>query len=42
MALMQNYMEMYKMGLIDQVEVLKKSELVDIDGVLEVLVKCNN
>ena len=35
MALMQNYMEMYKMGLIDQVEVLKKSELVDIDGVLE-------
>ena len=35
MALLNNYMEMYKMGLIDQVEVLKKSELVDIDGVLE-------
>jgi len=28
-------MDMYKMGLIDQVEVLKKSELVDVDGVLE-------
>ena len=35
MALLNNYMEMYKMGLIDQVEVLKKSELVDIEGVLE-------
>jgi hypothetical protein len=35
MALLNNYMDMYKMGLIDQVEVLKKSELVDVDGVLE-------
>ena len=35
MALLNNYMEMYKMGLIDQTEVLKKSELVDVDGVLE-------
>ena len=35
MALLNNYMEMYKMGLIDQVEVLKKSEIVDIEGVLE-------
>ena len=26
---------MYQAGLIDQVEVLKKSELVDIEGVLE-------
>ena len=34
MALLNTYMEMYKMGLIDQTEVLKKSELVDIDGVL--------
>lgn len=35
MALLNTYMEMYKMGLIDQTEVLKKSELVDLDGVLE-------
>tara|TARA_R100000234_G_C4954915_1_gene159078 strand:- start:538 stop:900 length:363 start_codon:yes stop_codon:yes gene_type:complete len=28
-------MEMFKMGLIDQTEVLKKSELVDVEGVLE-------
>jgi hypothetical protein len=35
MALLNNYMDMYKMGLIDQVEVLKKSELVDVDGVME-------
>jgi len=35
MALLNNYMEMYKLGLIDQVEVLKKSELVDLEGVLE-------
>ena len=34
MALLNTYMEMYKMGLIDQVEVLKKSEVVDIEGVL--------
>ena len=34
MALLNTYMEMYKMGLIDQVEVLKKSELVDIEGVM--------
>ena len=35
MALLNTYMEMYKMGLIDQTEVLKKSELVDLDGVME-------
>ena len=35
MALLNNYMEMFKLGLIDQVEVLKKSELVDLEGVLE-------
>ena len=35
MALQQNYIEMFKMGLIDQVEVLKKTELVDVEGVLE-------
>lgn len=29
------YMELYKMGLIDQVEVLKKTEIVDTEGVLE-------
>ena len=34
MALLNTYMEMYKMGLIDQTEVLKKSELVDVDGVM--------
>ena len=28
-------MEMFKMGLIDQTEVLKKSELVDVEGVLQ-------
>jgi hypothetical protein len=28
-------MQMYQMGLIDQTEVLKKSELVDLDGVME-------
>jgi len=35
MALLNTYMEMYKMGLIDQTEVLKKSELVDVDGVMD-------
>ena len=35
MALLNTYMEMFKMGLIDQTEVLKKSELVDIEGVME-------
>jgi len=35
MALLNTYMEMFKMGLIDQTEVLKKSELVDVEGVLE-------
>jgi hypothetical protein len=35
MALLNTYMDMYKMGLIDQTEVLKKSELIDVDGVLE-------
>jgi hypothetical protein len=34
MALLNTYMEMFKMGLIDQTEVLKKSELVDVDGVM--------
>jgi len=34
MALLNTYMQMYQMGLIDQTEVLKKSELVDIDGVM--------
>jgi len=28
------YMELYKAGLIDQIELLKKTEVVDIDGVL--------
>ena len=35
MALLNTYMQMYQMGLIDQTEVLKKSELVDLDGVME-------
>ena len=35
MALLATYQEMYQAGLIDQVEVLKKSELVDVEGVLE-------
>ena len=35
MALLNTYMQMYQMGLIDQTEVLKKSELVDVDGVME-------
>ena len=29
------YMQMYQAGLIDQVETLKKTEVVDIEGVLE-------
>ena len=35
MALLNTYMQMHQAGLIDQVEVLKKSELVDVEGVLE-------
>jgi len=35
MALLQTYQELYQAGLIDQVEVLKKSELVDVEGVLD-------
>ena len=35
MALLNTYMQMYQMGLIDQQEVLKKTELVDIEGVME-------
>ena len=35
MALLNTYMQMHAAGLIDQVEVLKKSELVDVEGVLE-------
>lgn len=34
-AQMEYYMELYRNGLIDQVEVLKKSEVVDAEGVLE-------
>jgi hypothetical protein len=34
MALLDTYMKMYQAGLIDQVEVLKKSEIIDIDGVM--------
>jgi hypothetical protein len=34
MALLDTYMQMHQAGLIDQVEVLKKSELVDVEGVL--------
>jgi len=33
-AQFEYYMTMYERGLIDQVEVLKKSELVDVEGVL--------
>jgi len=35
MAELDMYKELYQMGLIDQVEVLKKSELIDVEGVLE-------
>ena len=35
MALLETYKELHAAGLIDQVEVLKKSELVDVEGVLE-------
>ena len=35
MALLETYKELYAAGLIDQVEVLKKSELVDVEGVLD-------
>ena len=34
-ALMEYYMDLYERGLIDQVEVLKKAEVIDIEGVLE-------
>lgn len=34
-AQFEYYVEMYKMGLIDQVEVLKKTEIVDTEGVLQ-------
>ena len=34
-AQMEYYMELYRNGLIDQVEVLKRSEVVDAEGVLE-------
>lgn len=34
-ALMEYYMDLYERGLIDQIEVLKKSEVVDVEGVLE-------
>ena len=32
-AQLEYYMEMYKMGLIDRVEALKKTEVVDVEGV---------
>ena len=35
MALLNTYMQMFQMGLIDQTEVLKKTELVDIEGVMQ-------
>jgi hypothetical protein len=35
MALLNTYMQMFQMGLIDQQEVLKKTELVDVEGVME-------
>ena len=31
MALLNTYMQMFQMGLIDQTEVLKKSEIIDIN-----------
>ena len=34
MAMLNTYMQMFQAGLIDQVEVLKKTEVVDIEGVL--------
>jgi len=34
-AQFEYYVEMFKMGLIDQVEVLKKTEIVDTEGVLQ-------
>ena len=33
-ALLETYQELYKNGLIDQIEVLKKTDLVDIEGVI--------
>jgi hypothetical protein len=35
MALLNTYMQMFQMGLIDQTEVLKKTELVDVEGVMQ-------
>ena len=35
MALLNTYMQMFQMGLIDQTEVLKKTEMVDVEGVME-------
>lgn len=34
MAMLETYVEMFKLGLIDQEEVLKKTEVVDIEGVM--------
>jgi len=34
-AQFDTYLEMYKSGIIDQVEVLKKTEVVDTEGVLQ-------
>ena len=34
-ALLEYYMQMYQMGLIDQSEVLKKTDIIDAEGVIE-------
>jgi hypothetical protein len=34
-ALLEYYMQMYQMGIIDQSEVLKKTDIVDAEGVME-------
>ena len=34
-AQLETYLQMFKMGLIDQTEVLKKTEVVDTEGVME-------
>ena len=34
-AILEHYKELYQMGIIDQVEVLKKTEVADIEGVLQ-------
>ena len=34
-ALLEYYMQLYQMGIIDQVEILKKTDVADADGVME-------